>query len=75
MAIRKRTSKSVAKRHNLDYFKKGSPIRVWQWRLAAVALIIAFLWIIGLTTDRNANAFSAGPVSAPHAVLDRKSVV
>jgi hypothetical protein len=72
LAIRKRTSKSVAKRHNLDYFKKGSPIRVWQWRLAAVALIIAFLWIIGLTTDRNANAFSAGPVSAPHAVFAQK---
>jgi hypothetical protein len=72
LAIRKRTSKSVAKRHDLDYFKKGSPIRLWQWRLSAVALIIAGLWLIGILTERNATAFSSGPVSAPHAVFGQK---
>ena len=45
MAIRKRTTKLLARRHDLDYFKKGSPIRLWQWRLAAVLLVAAALWI------------------------------
>jgi hypothetical protein len=71
LAIRKRTSKSVAKRHDLDYFKKGSPIRLWQWRLALVALIAAAIWL-AFSTSRNATAFSAGPVSAPHAVFGQK---
>jgi hypothetical protein len=71
LAIRKRTSKSVAKRHDLDYFKKGSPIRLWQWRLALVALVCAVVWI-ALATSRNATAFSAGPVSASHAVFAEK---
>jgi hypothetical protein len=69
--IRKRTSKSVAKRHDLDYFKKGSPIRQWQWRLALVAIVAAAIWL-GLSSTRNATAFSAGPVSAPHAVFAQK---
>lgn len=72
--IRKRTSKSIAKRHDLNYFKKGSPIRNWQWRIAVVALAIALAWL-GISSWRGASAFSAGPVSAPHAVFGQKCVV
>jgi hypothetical protein len=71
LAIRKRTSKSVARRHNLNYFKKGSPIRLWQWRLALVAIIAAIVWL-GLSISRSATAFSAGPVAAHHAVFGQK---
>ena len=71
MAIRKRTTKLLARRHDLDYFKKGSPIRLWQWRLAAVLLIAAALWI-ALTSWRSSNAFSAGPMSASHAVFGQR---
>lgn len=69
--IRKRTSKSVARRHDLNYFKKGSPIRNWQWRIAVFALVAALLWL-GLSSWRSAGAFSAGPVAAPHAVFGQK---
>jgi hypothetical protein len=71
MAIRKRTTKSVAKRHDLNYFKKGSPIRLWQWRLALAALAAAIVWL-GLAALRSANVFSAGPVSNAHAVFGAK---
>jgi len=74
LAVRKRTSKSVAKRHNLDYFKKGSPIRLWQWRLVAVALGVAVVWI-GLSSWHSANAFSAGPISAQHAIFGQRCEV
>jgi hypothetical protein len=71
LAIRKRTTKLLAKRHDLNYFRKGSPIRVWQWRLAAVALVAALVWI-GLSSAHSAQAFSSGPISSSHAVFGQR---
>ena len=71
MAIRKRTTKLLAKRHDLNYFKKGSPIRMWQWRLAGVALIAAVVWIVA-SSIHSAQAFSSGPISSSHAVFGQK---
>jgi hypothetical protein len=74
MAIRKRTTKSLAKRHDLDYFKKGSDVRLWQWRLALVALIAAIVWL-GASTFRSSQAFSSGPISSAHAVFGQRCEV
>ncbi len=71
MAIRKRTTKLLAKRHDLLYFRKGSPIRIWQWRLALVALVAAVVWITA-SSLRSASAFSSGPISSSHAVFGQK---
>ena len=71
MAIRKRTTKLLAKRHDLNYFKKGSPIRTWQFKLALVAIIAAVVWI-GLSSAHSAQAFSSGPISSSHAVFGQK---
>jgi hypothetical protein len=71
MAIRKRTTKLLAKRHDLDYFKKGSPIRTWQFKLALVALIVAVAWI-GVSSAHSAQAFSSGPISSSHAVFGQR---
>ncbi len=71
MAIRKRTTKLLAKRHDLNYFKKGSPIRTWQFKLALVAVIAAIAWI-SLSSAHSAQAFSSGPISSSHAVFGRK---
>ncbi len=74
MAVRNRTTKSVAKRHDLDYFKKGSPVRLWQWRLALAAVCAAVLWL-GISGLRQGNRmFSAGPMSSAHAVFGQKCV-
>ena len=71
MAIRKRTTKLLAKRHDLNYFKKGSPIRTWQFKLALVAIIAAVAWI-ALSSAHSAQAFSSGPISSSHAVFGQK---
>ena len=71
MAIRKRTTKLLAKRHDLNYFKKGSPIRTWQFKLALVAIIAAVAWI-GVSSAHSAQAFSSGPISSSHAVFGQK---
>ena len=71
MAIRKRTTKLLAKRHDLNYFKKGSPIRTWQFKLALIAIMAAVAWI-GISASKSAQAFSSGPISSSHAVFGQK---
>ncbi|MES2390165.1 MAG: cytochrome c3 family protein [Acidobacteriota bacterium] len=72
MAIRQRTTKLVARRHDLNYFKRMSPLRAWQWWLAAVALVGAGLWFGGSTLVQGSSALSAGPLSASHAVMGQR---
>ena len=69
MSIRERTTKLVARRHDLNYFKRMSPIRAWQWWLAAAALIAAVLWFGGSEFLHGSQALSAGPMSNSHAVF------
>ena len=69
MSIRERTTKLVARRHDLNYFKRMSPLRAWQWWLAAAALIVAFVWFSGSEFLHGAEALSAGPMSNSHAVF------
>jgi hypothetical protein len=69
MSIRQRTTKLVAKRHDLNYFKRMSPIRAWQWWLACGALIVALVWFIGNTFVRGGAVLSAGPMSSSHTVF------
>jgi cytochrome c2 len=66
MAIRKRTTKLLAKRHDLNYFKKGSPIRLWQWKLALVALIAAVAWVaLSPSTARKPSLPAPSPPRTP----------
>jgi hypothetical protein len=72
MVTRQRTSKSVAKRHDLNYFKRGSDVRRWQWRIAAVALAVALI-SLGFSASREGAAmFSQGPMSSAHAVFGER---
>jgi hypothetical protein len=69
MEIRKRTSKSVAKRHDLNYFKKGSPLRRWQGKLTLVALACVVVWLAGSALWHGPELLSSGPISSSHAVF------
>jgi hypothetical protein len=72
MSIRTRTTKLIARRHDLNYFKKLSPVRAWQWYLAIAALVCAVLWFSASTIASGNNSFSAGPMSSSHAVFGEK---
>lgn len=72
MAIRQRTSKSVAKRHDLNYFKRGSDVRLWQWRVASIALGVALIWLGLSASHHGGGMFSQGPMSSAHAVFGQK---
>jgi hypothetical protein len=72
MSIRQRTTKLVAKRHDLNYFKRMSPIRAWQWWLAGAALASAIVWFSGSTFLHGSAVLSAGPMSNSHAVFGER---
>jgi hypothetical protein len=72
MSIRQRTTKIVAKRHDLNYFKRMSPIRAWQWWLAAAALIGAMVWFGGSMFVDGSAVLSSGPISSSHAVFGER---
>ena len=72
MEIRKRTSKSVAGRHDLNYFKKGSPLRRWQGILTLAALACIALWLAGNAAWHGPTMLSSGPISSSHAVFGEK---
>lgn len=72
MQIRKRSSKSVARRHDLNYFKKGSWLRRWQGILSLAAIGCGVLWVIGAWAFRGPQLLSKGPISSSHAVFGEK---
>jgi hypothetical protein len=72
MEIRKRSQKAVARRHDLNYFKKGSPIRHWQWKLALGAIAAGLLWVAVVSFSRGSQLLSKGPISSSHAVFGAK---
>ncbi len=72
MEIRKRSQKAVARRHDLNYFKKGSPIRHWQWKLAAGAITVSLVWIAVVSLSHGRELLSKGPISSPHTVFGAK---
>ena len=69
---RTRTTKKLAQRIDLDYFKRPSPLRRWRFLLSVAAPALAILWIAwyGVRSDR--RVYSAGSLSTAHAVLTKQ---
>lgn len=69
---RTRTTKKLAQRIDLDYFKRPSPLRRWRFMLSIAAPAFALLWIAwyGIRSDR--RVYSAGSLSTAHAVLTKQ---
>jgi hypothetical protein len=72
MQIRKRSSKSVARRHDLNYFKKGSWLRHWQGTLTLIAIACSVAWLIGAWAFRGPQLLSKGPISSSHSQFGEK---
>src|ERR1700756_152699 len=68
MAGRTRTTKKLAQRIDLNYFKRLYPIPKWR-RILTIALTAIALGWLGLAGKQ--QAFNAGPLAHSHAVLTR----
>ncbi|MGC1187930.1 MAG: hypothetical protein WA871_11120 [Candidatus Acidiferrales bacterium] len=66
---RTRTTKKLAQRIDLNYFRRAAPLRQWRNRLSFSALAIALLWVGYYAARRDSAVYSAGQLSAAHAVF------
>jgi predicted CXXCH cytochrome family protein len=69
MAGRNRTTKKLAQRIDLNYFKRAYPIPRWKRILSIAAAGIGVAWLgwAGLTGKQ--SAFNAGPLALGHTIL------
>jgi len=69
---RTRTTKKLAQRIDLDYFKRPSPLRRWLFIFSIAAPVLAILGIAWYALRGDRRVYSAGNLSAAHAVLARQ---
>ena len=70
MARRIRTTKNLAKRMDLQYFKQAHPLRSWRLWLSIAVPVVAVLWFVAQRANSQ-KVYSSGPLSAAHAVLGK----
>jgi Cytochrome c7 and related cytochrome c len=66
---RVRTTKSLAKRIDLQYFTRRDSFRSWRLWLSVSVPILALAWLLYATVSRHQNIYTKGPLSPAHAVL------
>jgi hypothetical protein len=69
---RTRTTKKLAQRIDLDYFKRPSPLRRWRFLLSVAAPAFALLGISWYGVRSDPRVYSAGSLSTAHAVLTKQ---
>ena len=69
---RTRTTKTVAQRIDLNYFKRPTPFKRAKLWLAILAPAIALAWIGWHVLGRDNRVYSSGRLSEAHAVLEKE---
>ncbi len=69
---RTRTTKKLAQRIDLDYFKRPSPLRRWRFLLSVAAPALAVVCIAWFAIRSDRRVYSAGNLSSAHAVLTKQ---
>ena len=69
---RTRTTKKLAQRIDLNYFKRPTPLKRAKFWLSVLLPLLALVWIAERTVFRDSRVYSSGRLSEPHAVLERE---
>ncbi|HEY6945076.1 MAG TPA: hypothetical protein VI431_08035 [Candidatus Acidoferrum sp.] len=69
---RTRTTKKLAQRIDLNYFKRPTPLKRAKLWLSLLLLLLAFFWIAGKSLSRDSRVYSSGRLSRAHAVLEKE---
>jgi hypothetical protein len=69
---RTRTTKKLAQRIDLEYFKRPSPLRRWRLLLSIAAPVLAILCVAWFAIRSDRRVYSAGALSSAHAVLSKQ---
>ena len=66
---RPRTPKGIAKRIELQYFKRLHPFRRWKLIFTIAAPAVAAVWLIALGARGDQRIYNSGPVSTSHVMF------
>jgi hypothetical protein len=69
---RTRTTKKLAQRIDMEYFKRQSPLRRWALLLSVALPSAMILWLVFSAIRSDRRAYSAGRLSSAHAVLTKQ---
>jgi hypothetical protein len=69
---RTRTTKKLAQRIDLNYFKRPTPLKRAQFWLSLLLPLLALVWIAWRGFSRDHRVYSSGRMSEPHAVLEKE---
>ena len=72
MLRRVRTTKKLAKRIDLQYFKRSHSLRRWRFWLSMAVPVLALGWLMTQRAQGGQKAYSSGPLSASHAVFTQQ---
>src|SRR5580700_8398060 len=72
MAGRIRTTKKLAQRINLNYFKALRGIPRWRRILSAIFTVIGIAWLGWYALSGSPKPYNAGPVAHAHALIGSK---
>jgi hypothetical protein len=65
----KLTTKKLAQRIDMHYFKRPHPFRSWRTGLSILLPLLAIVWLAWAALTRNDRVYSSGKMSSGHAVL------
>jgi hypothetical protein len=71
---RTRTTKKLAQRVDLNYFKRPTAFKRAKLWLSVLVPLLAIVWIAWRGVARDSRVYSSGRMSAAHAVLERQCV-
>ncbi len=69
---RTRTTKKLAQRIDLNYFKRPTPLKRAKFWLSLLLPLLALLWIAERTFFKDSRVYSSGRLSEPHAILEKQ---
>jgi hypothetical protein len=69
---RTRTTKKLAQRIDLNYFKRPTPMKRAKFWLSLLLPLFALIWIAERTIFKDSRVYSSGRLSEPHAVLEKQ---
>jgi len=69
---RTRTTKKLAQRIDLNYFKRPTPYKRVRLLLCVLAPLLALGWLVWRGASRDSRVYSSGRMSNAHAVLEKE---
>lgn len=69
---RTRTTKKLAQRIDLNYFKRPTPLKRAKFWLSLLLPLFALVWIAWRSFSGDHRVYSSGPMSKAHAVLEKE---